>query len=136
MSKINKIIKSIFKEKLSVIFSENKINIPQIGDVLELNYLHLVKPSGKGTLISFRSRGFIGLCISVRKAGLLTKFVLRNVLKKQPIEFSFFIFSPLFERLRTFVQKKGRYRSSKLFFLRKKALHYSKIRLLKVLKYK
>lgn len=136
MSKTNKIIENIVKEKLLIASSENKINIPQIGDVVELNYLHLMKPSGKGTLFSIKSRGFIGLCISVRKLGLLTTFVLRNVLKKQPIEFSFFVFSPLFERLRTFVQKKGRYRSSKLFFLRTKALHYSKIRLLKVLKFK
>ncbi len=136
MSKTNKIIKRIMDEKITNIIIANKINIPKTGDVVELTYLHLTKLLGKSTSLCLRSRSFIGLCIGVRKTGLLTRFILRNVLRKQPVEFSFLLFSPLLERLRIFVQKKGYYRSSKLYFLRKKALHYSRVRLLKVLKTK
>jgi ribosomal protein L19 len=121
------LIKMYINEHLN---ESSSIIIPKPGDIIRLDYIHPEKPSLKKNIVNFHSRIFIGLCINVNKKNLTTTFTLRNVIKKKVIEFTFFLHSPLLKNLKIFSQKKGIYRRSKLFFLRKKAIHYSKLRLI------
>jgi len=69
---------------------------------------------------------FVGYCISARNRGIGSTFIVRNVLKYDPIEYTFHKHSPLIDSYfyRIYLHYK---RKSKLFFLRRKPIPLSRI---------
>jgi ribosomal protein L19 len=131
--KTNKIISYIVDEKKEFIrkYLPNKfLNIPKTGDIIHVDYEHVTAPLPKTRKVSFVKHQFFGLCTSVSKKNLNFIFKLRNVLKKKPVNVSFFLYSPLIENITKFPQlQKFHFRKSKLNFLTNKPIRYSKIRL-------
>ncbi len=70
---------------------------------------------------------FVGYCISAKNRGIGSTFIVRNVLKSYPVEYTFNKHSPLissyFSRTELHFTRK-----SKLFFLRKKPVPWSRIK--------
>ncbi|KAF9449899.1 hypothetical protein P691DRAFT_811458 [Macrolepiota fuliginosa MF-IS2] len=62
---------------------------------------------------------FTGVLMSIRRRGIDTSFVLRNIVQRTGVEMQFFVNSPHVKSI-TLVQKppKGRMRRAKLFYLR------------------
>ena len=62
-----------------------------------------------------------------KNKGINTRITLRNVIDNVAIEYSFFLYSiDNIQIKKIFIQKKYNIRKSKLYFLRKKNLNYSK----------
>lgn len=127
--KTNPIIQNIVNEKLALLNNGKVLNIPKIGDIVELHYLHSKKTSGKNKKIIFALRIFVGLCISLKKSGLMTQLVLRNVLKRKAVELTFFVFSPLLVEMKIFKNNaQDNFRRNKLYYLRSKSRQQNKFR--------
>jgi ribosomal protein L19 len=82
-----------------------------IGKIITIRYLNI---NTDELLIS----NFIGLCISSRNNSFLSSFILRNLLKKDALEFRFFLFSPVILNIFINNHYKKKYRLYKLYFLR------------------
>lgn len=94
----------------------------KIGDILSLEY-----ESFGGY---WNIKKFIGICISKKNKDINTRITLRNVIDNISIEYSFFLYAMdnIFIK-KIYMQKKYKIRKSKLYFLRKKNLNYSKYKI-------
>ncbi len=101
------------------------------GFFIRINYDHISAPLPKTKKIVLSKHQFLGLCIAKKRNNLCSIITLRNVIKRQPIENSFFVFSPLVESFDKIPSSKNKFsfRKSKVYFLNTKALRYSKLRL-------
>jgi large subunit ribosomal protein L19 len=62
---------------------------------------------------------FTGVLISIRRRGMATSFVLRNVVQRTGVEMQFFVNSPHLKEIAVErLPRKGRMRRAKLFYLR------------------
>lgn len=136
--KTNKIISFITSEKkgfnldnLNGEFYDKKdiINISKSGELVHVEYEHLSIPLGKTKKVVLMKHQFFGLCIGVVKRGLSTILKLRNVIKKKPLEFSFYVYSPLVFKISKVGKKRYFNNRAKIYFLGKKPLRYSRLRL-------
>jgi ribosomal protein L19 len=102
----------------------------EIGNIVRVDFNKLqFFSTEKSTSIKAYSKAFLGVCISRTKKAVASTFTLRNVIQKQPIEATFYLNSSFIYSIKKYKQRKGVYRSARVFFLRKKALHYSRIKL-------
>ncbi len=111
-------------------FFENHVKldskiIPNVGGIYIVSFQYPYKLRS----ITFYGQTFVGICNSVKKPkNLMCLFSLRNVLNKDPVEFSFFLNSPLLRNLKLISYSKIRlYNKNKLYYLRNKKLAYSRV---------
>lgn len=93
-----------------------KVPKPRAGDVLRVSYVHHLPVRGV-------PHCFTGVCIAVRKRGLGSSVLLRNVIDGVPVERYFPIYSPLVRDVQ--VVGKKRAKRAKLYYLRLKPLKES-----------
>ncbi len=98
---------------------------PRVGGI----YLVLFQYPYLTKTFTFHNQTFYGICTAVRKPKkLMSSFTLRNVLNKDPIEFSFFLQTPLLRSLKFASNAKMKlYNKNKLYYLRNKKLGYSRL---------
>lgn len=106
-------------------FDESARKCPNVGDLISVSYCDLIP--GK-TSSAFRVFGCYGLCVARNNSGITTHFTIRNSLKKNSIEFRFFLYSPLLVQIVAFNTKRWRYLRSKLYYLRIKKIAKSRFR--------
>eukprot|EP00177_Eucheuma_denticulatum_P005926 GFKZ01010804.1.p1 GENE.GFKZ01010804.1~~GFKZ01010804.1.p1 ORF type:complete len:206 (+),score=17.81 GFKZ01010804.1:120-737(+) len=99
------------------IFPKNIPN-PRSGDLIRIAYVHTLAEER-------RPQYFMGICIAVRKSGLGSTVVLRNVVEGVAVERGFPIYSPLIKDAQLVGRRKVR--RSKLYYLRDKPLKDSTI---------
>lgn len=81
----------------------------------------------KRSILEKQIYNFVGYCISAKNRGISSTFIVRNVLKSNPVEYTFNKHSPLISSY--FSRKELQFtKKSKLFFLRKKPTPWSKIK--------
>ena len=68
---------------------------------------------------------FVGICIALRKKGLGSTFILRNIFDGVGVEMMFELYSPALKEIK--VLKLERRRRAKLFYLRDKPAKYSTV---------
>lgn len=74
----------------------------------------------------WKSRKFIGILIAKSGTGSSTRYTLRNIIGQTAVEFSFYIYSPAVISLEKLpILKFKSVRRAKFFFLRKKPLNQS-----------
>jgi large subunit ribosomal protein L19 len=80
---------------------------------------HLMPGSVLTVTLDHAPTSFTGVLISIRRRGIDTSFVLRNIVQRTGVEMQFFVNSPHLKEIKL-VQKppKGRMRRAKLFYLR------------------
>ncbi len=106
MNNINKYLIGLRKIKY---IKDNKKY--KVGDVLVINYENL---SGY-----WKTKIFTGICIAIKKRGINLYYTLRNVIKGESIELSFYYYNPIILQIEQLpVQKIVKLRKSKLWFLR------------------
>lgn len=88
-----------------------KIPNPSAGDVITITY------APNKNMPSFTQR-FTGICIAVRRRGIGSSFILRNVIDGVPVERGFPIYCPTIRDAE--VVRKRRVRRRKLYYLREK----------------
>jgi ribosomal protein L19 len=102
----------------------------KVGDILRVDFNKLqLFSTEKSTLMKLYSKLFLGLCVRRTNKFLASRITIRNVIHRQPLETTFFLNSPFLFYIKKYKQKKGLYRSARLLFLRKRALHYSRVKL-------
>lgn len=95
-----------------------KIPNPRSGDVIRIKYVHSLSNMNMQLY-------FTGICIAVKRRGLGSTFVLRNVVEGIPIERGFPIYSPLIQDAEIIGRKDVR--KMKLYYLRDKPLRESTV---------
>jgi len=99
--------------------------VPIPGDLVSIRYFERIS----GTRVSiFRLNSCYGLCIGKKLSGLSTNFLIRNSFKRNSIEISFFLYSPLMARIASYDAKRRRYNKAKLYYLRTKKIAKSRFR--------
>lgn len=93
-----------------------KVPDPRAGDIMTVTY------SPDASRPDFTQR-FTGICISVRRRGLGSAFVLRNVLDGVPVERSFPFYSPGIRDVE--VTGRRKVARNKLYYLRERKLRES-----------
>lgn len=107
MEYLHKTIPTVEKQKiLTELFSRRSPNQLMPGSVVSVTLDHAPTV-------------FTGVLISIRRRGIDTSFVLRNIVQRTGVEMQFFVNSPHLKDIKL-VQKppKGRMRRAKLFYLR------------------
>lgn len=95
-----------------------KIPNPQPGDIIRISYA--------SNLENLQMKQyFSGICMSVKRRGLGSSFVLRNVVHGVAVERGFPMYSPLIQDAEVIGKRKVR--SAKLYYLRDKPLRDSTI---------
>ncbi|CAB4431413.1 unnamed protein product [Rhizophagus irregularis] len=89
------------------------------GDVLLVeSYTSMASIKNPSSSISKSgTSAFAGICISIRRRGVDTNFILRNIILKVGVEQKFFINSPLIKSIKILSRGEG-YRRAKLYYLR------------------
>jgi ribosomal protein L19 len=103
-----------------------KIKKPKVGENIFIKFFYI-----QGTkILRFYCKAFFGRCIAFKRSKSNTALiVLRNVYNKDPIELSFFLFSPfVVQALKKHRPIKNAFVKNKLYFLRKKKLAQSKVK--------
>lgn len=95
-----------------------KIPQPRAGMIIRVTYVQSLE---EGTV----SKYFTGICMAVRRRGMGSTVVLRNVVDGVAVERGFAFFSPLIKNAEVMGQK--RVRRAKLYYLRNKALKESTV---------
>lgn len=95
-----------------------KVPDPRAGDVIRVSYSHSLADTRPPLF-------FTGICIAVRRRGLASAFVLRNVVEGVPVERGFPMYSPLIRDAEVLAHKKVR--RAKLYYLRHKPLKESTV---------
>lgn len=95
-----------------------KIPHPRSGDVIRIAYVPTLAEER-------RPQYFMGICMAVRKSGLGSTIVLRNVVEGVAVERGFPIYSPLIKDAQLVGKRKVR--RNKLYYLRKRPLKESTI---------
>jgi ribosomal protein L19 len=133
--KSNNIIENIVREKKNIHYTKNNSFLDddkiRSGFFIRVNYEHVTSPMPKTKKVIVSKHQFLGLCIAKKNNNLCSLLTLRNVIKRQPLENSFFVFSPLVENLDRIPSTKNKFsfKKAKLYFLNTKPLRYSKLRL-------
>jgi ribosomal protein L19 len=108
-----------------------KISKKMIGNLVKFSYKHpfrVILPKKRSLFL--KAKSFLGFLIGIKNKGLATSFYVRNVVKKKPILLNIFLYSPLVESFLVMSQKSSYKGRSKLFFLKKKPLRFSRIRVI------
>lgn len=110
----------------SFIISENidSRKSPAPGDLVSVRYFERIP----GRVSIFRTFSCYGLCISRKRSGLTSSFIIRNSFKRNSIELRFFLHSPLIARIACYDAKRRRYSRAKLYYLRVKKIAKSRFR--------
>lgn len=83
----------------------------KVGDALLVRY--------ENSMAHWKVRSFSGVCIKISRKGYSLRYTLRNVIKNEAIEFSFYGYNPGIVSLETLgIQKFKKIRKSKLYYLR------------------
>lgn len=94
-------------------------NLLKSGKIIDVHF--------RRNLLEDKIYSFAGICISVKKRGIATSIVLRNVITLYTLEYTFNLFSPL---VQVIIRQKGvdnkKYRS-KLYYLRDQPAPLSKV---------
>jgi ribosomal protein L19 len=114
--------KSLFLNKISVYNKE--ITYPESGQIVLIKFLNIFPNKFK---IILTSQIFLGVCISLKKKGILTSIILRNIHNREGVEHNFFLHSPLINSIKIFAVKKNMSKKNKLYFLRQKPVRFSKV---------
>ena len=102
-----------------------------VGNLVKFSYKHPVRViSPKKRILFLKAKSFLGFLIGIKKKGLATSLYVRNVIKKKPILFNIFLYSPLVEKFSIMLQRSSYKGRAKLFFLEKKPLRFSRIRVI------
>lgn len=104
-----------------------KLNLrisPSPGDLVSIRYFERIP----GRVSVFRTFSCYGLCISRKRSGLTSSFIIRNSFKRNSIELRFFLYSPLIARIACYDAKRRRYSKAKLYYLRVKKIAKSRFR--------
>lgn len=72
-------------------------------------------------------KDFIGICIANRKKGKNHNIVLRNSIYGVGVEYTFYLYSKSLVSFYHYPVSKGKFTSSKLYYLRERPLRYSKV---------
>lgn len=97
------------------IFNFNPLNLDFsffIGRVLNIKYLDI-------NFDELCVKNFLGFCFSFKNNNLFSFFSIRNILKNDAFEISFFYYSPIILHISILQRYKKKYRLYKLYFIRK-----------------
>lgn len=97
---------------------------PAPGDLVSVRYFERIP----GRISIFRTFSCYGLCISRKRSGISSSFILRNSFKRNSLELRFFLHSPLIARIACYDAKRRRYSRAKLYHLRFKKIAKSRFR--------
>ena len=89
------------------------------GDVVQLRLRTSMQPDAP-------TRELVGMCIACRHRGINSTFQIRNVYDGEAVEHGFFAYSPMIAEAR--VVDSREYRQSKLWYLRKRPIRESMVR--------
>lgn len=97
-----------------------KVPDPQSGDIIRVAYVRSIVGDDEPLLY------FTGIVIAVRRRGMGSMIILRNVIDGIPVERGFPFYSPLIKDA-TVIGKKKNSRRSKLYYLRDRPLKQSTV---------
>lgn len=119
--------KNLFNFAIPRFLILEKLNLrvsPAPGDLVSIRYFERIP----GRVSVFRTFSCYGLCISRKRSGLTSSFIIRNSFKRNSIELRFFLHSPLIARIACYDAKRRRYSKAKLYYLRVKKIAKSRFR--------
>ncbi len=119
--------KNLFNFAIPRFLILEKLNLrisPAPGDLVSIRYFERIP----GRVSVFRTFSCYGLCVSRKRSGLTSSFIIRNSFKRNSIELRFFLHSPLIARIACYDAKRRRYSKAKLYYLRVKKIAKSRFR--------